>query len=599
MFCTACGSENQTGAKFCIKCQHPLPEPEPHLCPNGHPLSAGAERCAVCDSAMGEPPGHDVNSGVGLAVSPTLIDDSLAGIEHTVKQPPNATASDAAKHAGFAHQVGERIGVYTLEEPMGVGGFAEVWKALETTANRSVALKVFFDRVMVDPEQARIFRLEAQKQARLEHERVTPIYYCHLDPQHGPGPYYIAMKLMPGGTLEALLRTKKKLPPAEALAILRDVLQGLEVAHSAGIIHRDIKPRNVLFDKHGRATLADFGIAKDLSADTHTLVGTVMGTPEYMSPEQSMGQPVTRATDIYSIGVMLYEMLSGKPPYTGRTITAIMMARQQAVPATLFAAVPGISARLQEVVLTCLEQEPSRRFANCEALLRALDSVDAAAAAGPATPELKPPPKAPSRPEPPPPAQAGVAPPRGPLAAPAPQPKSGSGRNYALLAAAVVLLLIGGWWFGIRRTSAPGNGAVDKVEIKSDAKPIVNSDVKTDPQADLKSVGDWTKILWDNPLLGNCRSYQPCIDRSRLVEKIKSADFSKVAREDPLRRDCAGWDACLKVFPAAAPSEPAGHRACTLEVAEFDLPAACPAGDDFCKSCKQKQGIPDGTGMQK
>ena len=97
---------------------------------------------------------------------------------------------------------------------MGVGGFAEVWKALETTANREVALKIFYDRVMMDPTQARIFRMEAQKQARLEHERVTPIYYCHLDPQHGPPPYYIAMKLMAGGTLEDLLREKKALPTA-------------------------------------------------------------------------------------------------------------------------------------------------------------------------------------------------------------------------------------------------------------------------------------------------------------------------------------------------------------------------------------------------
>jgi serine/threonine-protein kinase len=265
---------------------------------------------------------------------------------------------------------------------MGVGAFAEVWKALETTANRPVALKIFYDRVMVNPEQARIFRLEAQKQAQLEHERVTPIYYCHLDPQHGGPPYYIAMKLMTGGTLEDVLQEQKRIPPQEALTIIQDVLAGLDAAHATGIIHRDIKPRNVLFDKHGRASLADFGIAKDLKAASQTVAGTVMGTPTYMSPEQSLGLTITQASDIYSVGIMLYEMLAGQPPYTGKNVMEILMAHQRGNPPKLSEVVPGISPELERIVHTCLEQDVGRRYSDCKSLMHEIDAIREPAAAG-------------------------------------------------------------------------------------------------------------------------------------------------------------------------------------------------------------------------
>jgi len=517
--------------------------------------------------------------------APTALEYPLTRIAQPADQPPNANDLEPRISGKFSHRVGEQVGVYALEEPMGVGGFAEVWKALETTAGRRVALKIFFDHVMSDPSQAAVFLHEARKQARLEHERVTPIYYCHLDPRNGPGPYYIAMKLMPGGTLDALLRGRIQLPVPEALTIIRDVLQGLDVAHAAGIIHRDIKPRNVLFDKRGRATLADFGIAKDLGAETHTRIGTVMGTPEYMSPEQSMGQTVTRASDIYSVGVMLYEMLSGKPPYTGPTAIAVMLARKQKAPGPLYPEVPGVPAQLDKVVLKCLEEDPARRFGDCEALLQALDTVTELVSSGPAQEPVAPVPStSPTSPL----AASGAPPAVTPLVSSMPRPRSHSGRNYALVALATLVLLAGGWWL---KTNNRTPAAV---------RPEPSKDVKTDRNGDLEAVQDWTKIAWNDPLLNNCRDFPPCVDRLRRVTRLKGLDFSKITRDASIRRDCAGWAPCLTVFPPLAPQHGRSEKQeCTPEVAEFNLPATCPANDDFCKSCKQKQGIPDGTGMQK
>ena len=369
------------------------------------------------------------------------------------------------------HRAGESIGVYTLEEPMGVGGFAEVWKALETTANREVALKIFYDRVMADPTQCRIFRMEAQKQARLEHERVTPIYYCHLDPQHGPPPYYIAMKLMTGGTLEDLLREKKRFPPREALSIIRDVLEGLDAAHTAGIIHRDIKPRNVLFDKHGKATLADFGIAKDLKAASQTIAGTVMGTPQYMSPEQSMGATITQASDIYSVGVMLYEMLAGQPPYTGKTVTQILLARHQGTPPPLVETVPGMPPEVEKIVFTCLEYEVENRYRDCQSVIQAIDAIRGMlpleGAAGdrstlPPTPRTQKsiPPGSPAEPR------------TGDLVPAAVSSESHLGRTIAILILVLVLLALavgGGWWFMSHRKAAPANGEISKPTVTQSA----------------------------------------------------------------------------------------------------------------------------------
>jgi len=257
-----------------------------------------------------------------------------------------------------------------LENPIGSGRLAEVWQAREPLAARHVAVKIFFDRVM---QQFEMIRGDCKKQASIEHERVVPIYYCHLDPEDSPGPYYIVTKLMQG-SLAGLLRRRPKLPLDEALPIIRDLIEGLTFAHDANIIYREIKPANILFDSAGRAALADFGIAKYLTKSEGTnVLGTLMGTPEYMSPEQGEGRPLTKASDIYSLGAVFYEMLAGKAPFDGPTDDAIIIARAKHDPPPLRQWIPEIPERLELVILRCLDRDVKHRYPDCDSLTRALD----------------------------------------------------------------------------------------------------------------------------------------------------------------------------------------------------------------------------------
>lgn len=277
----------------------------------------------------------------------------------------------------YRHAAEERIGgVYILKEPLGSGGFAEVWRALDTSAKRQVALKIFYEDIMVWLYLAKGVLREAETQARIRSERVIAIHSCHLDFNAGPGPYYIAMHLMTGGTLDDLLERETRLPFARAVSIIRDVAEGLEAAHKAEIVHRDIKPNNVLFDENGRAALADFGIAKDLRAKgrNRSVFGKPgVGTPHYMSPEQHMGTDVTKSWDIYSAGVLLYEMLTGETPFVGPSDTAIYKAKTEQPVPLLRSKCPEIPARLQLVVERCLDPNLNFRYRDCDELLRALD----------------------------------------------------------------------------------------------------------------------------------------------------------------------------------------------------------------------------------
>jgi serine/threonine protein kinase len=288
---------------------------------------------------------------------------------------PNS-ASQKQGHGDFRHWREDRVGIYVLKEPVGAGYFAEVWRALDTSMNREVALKIFYDDIISRPDVAKAILREAETQGRIQSDRVTPIFACHLSHDSGPGPYYIAMRLMPGGTLDDLLERESRLSVPRAIAIVKDVLEGLKAAHEADIVHRDLKPNNVLFDSHGHAALADFGIAKDLRAQGRgrSVFGRPgIGTPHYMSPEQHLGTDVTKAWDIYSVGVLLYEMLSGAPPFNAPSDTAMFKAKTERPVPPLRNIVPVIPARLELVIERCLDPDVGSRYPDCEALERALD----------------------------------------------------------------------------------------------------------------------------------------------------------------------------------------------------------------------------------
>jgi serine/threonine protein kinase len=388
------------------------------------------------------------------------------------------------------HKAGERFGNYVLDKPMGAGGFAEVWQANDESANRRVALKIFFDRVTHDATVWKAIREEPKKQP--EHERIVPIYHCHLDSDNQPGPYYVVMKLMQGGTLEEMLHKRGKLPPADAVRIIRDVLAGLDYAHSKGIIHRDIKPSNILFDANGRAALADFGIAKDLNKTGNSSVfGSVVGTATYMSHEQGEGRLVTKATDIYSLGTVLYEMLAGKVPFDGPSDTGIIVARAKSDPAPLRPGVPDVSERLEKVVMTCLDRNLEFRYADCNALSRALDWATE-------------------------PASGPVVPPPAPTPSTVPKKKSKI-MGRVVLPGLAALLLSGFAFWQIHRT---------------------------DPLDELKKV-HWNSVHYNDNRFADCQGYEPCIGRKLQAERLlKLADWKTVPAGSELLADCMGYQPC-------------------------------------------------------
>jgi hypothetical protein len=248
---------------------------------------------------------------------------------------------------------------------------ATVYRALDTSLDRHVALKVLPAEFLHDAAFAERFRQEARVAARLEHPHVVPIHAFGIE----AGRPWMAMRLVPGGSLADKLR-RGPLAPAELAALLRDVAGALDYAHARGVVHRDVKPANVLLDEAGQAYLADFGIAKMLEGSTVvTTTGMVQGTPAYMAPEQASGGEISGAADVYALGVVAFEGLTGRVPYTGTTPVAIMMKHvQEPVPVPTPAEAP---APLAAVVRRCLAKAAAERWPSAGAFATAFEGVAA------------------------------------------------------------------------------------------------------------------------------------------------------------------------------------------------------------------------------
>ncbi len=216
----------------------------------------------------------------------------------------------------------KRIGKYEILEEIGRGGFATVYKARDTRLNRIVALKVLHPYRSAEPGFAERFRHEAEVAANLDHPNIVTVY----EADEADGQLYLAMKYVPGRTLRQILETDGSLTSEEALPILEQIASALDYAHAQGIVHRDIKPGNIIVDNAGdgaRATVLDFGLVKALEGSTElTRAGTLLGSPEYMAPEQadpSRAHEISPATDRYALGIVAYQMLTGRVPFPGDT----------------------------------------------------------------------------------------------------------------------------------------------------------------------------------------------------------------------------------------------------------------------------------------
>jgi serine/threonine-protein kinase len=245
---------------------------------------------------------------------------------------------------------------------------ADVWLADDGHLQRRVALKVLHARFAQDREFVERFRREAEAAAGLQHPNVVAVF----DRGEVDGTYYIAMQYLEGRTLKQLIDAG--LTPEQAVGLIRQVLEGARFAHRHGVVHRDLKPQNVIVDDDGKATVTDFGIAR-AGVSEITQAGSVMGTPHYLSPEQAQGFDVTAVSDLYSIGVMLYEALTGRVPFEADSAVAVAMKQVSQAPQRPSSINPQVSPALDAVVMRALEKEPGQRFQSADAFIAALDAA--------------------------------------------------------------------------------------------------------------------------------------------------------------------------------------------------------------------------------
>ncbi|MCU0290852.1 MAG: protein kinase [Thermoanaerobaculaceae bacterium] len=271
-------------------------------------------------------------------------------------------------------RTGQRVGHYVLEERIGAGGMGEVWRGRHELLARPVAIKSIVPHLAADPQFASRFRQEAKAQAALVHPRIVAVTDFFFIPEG----FFLVMPLIAGESLERRLEQERVMPLAMAFAVALDILDGLGYAHGKGVVHRDVKPANIMVDRQGHGYLTDFGIALMIGQQRLTQTGTTIGTPHYMSPEQILRpRQVDHRSDIYSFGCVLFEMLVGRPPFETPTEGVdtdfvVKEAHLRQPPPPLRSLNPALPPALEAVVLRALAKKPDERFASCEDFASAL-----------------------------------------------------------------------------------------------------------------------------------------------------------------------------------------------------------------------------------
>lgn len=372
---------------------------------------------------------------------------------------------------------------YRVLRRIGSGGMADVWLAEDNHLQRQVALKVLHRRYLQDREFVARFQREAEHAAGLQHPNIVSVF----DRGQSDDVNYIAMQYVQGPTLKELI--DRGLAPDQAVALVRQVLEGARFAHRNGIVHRDLKPQNVIVDEEGKAVVTDFGIAR-AGVSEITQTGSVMGTPHYLSPEQAQGFEVTPVSDLYSIGVILYEALTRRVPFEGESAVAVAMKQVSQVPQRPSSINPQVSPALDAVVMRALEKDPGQRFQSADAFIAALDAALKDPGAGQGT------------------AAFAAAP---PVVADEVPPEEDKKRNWwlwALLVAAILIGLLVGWALTRDTTTKVPNvtgnqlgvaitlleqdgftvGDVVRVEREAPANEVLEQDPSASPPADQASL---------------------------------------------------------------------------------------------------------------
>lgn len=316
--------------------------------------------CDACGFENAEPGRPCALCGASEIVHAT---SDLSTIAAPATPTPVSGGGTGAARVEPGHVFGERYRVLSL---LGSGGMGQVFRVEDATSGQALALKVLRPLDADDTDRVRRFQREIQILTRIRHPAVLHI----LDWGDSAAGTYFVTELVDGEDLKAAIRRRGAWPAPEAAALGATLAEALAAAHAQGVVHRDVKPNNVMIARDGSVRLLDFGLARGTGIDLTTLTrtGTVLGTPGYMSPEQFDAHGVDERSDLYSLGVVLFEVLTGRLPFTGQTPIAVALAHKTETPPLPRAVRPGIPAWLERVVLRCLEKDPARRFATATEL---------------------------------------------------------------------------------------------------------------------------------------------------------------------------------------------------------------------------------------
>lgn len=352
MICPHCQAENQSDGADCARCGKPVSSLDNLRTLAGETLSLGNLQ-------------PEQNQAIGVATPPV--------------QSPAASGSGAPAPFSVTLEPGAEFGArYRILGSLGKGGMGLVYKAHDVDLDRTVALKLVRPNLTADPEAIERFKRELLLASRISHKNVLRIH----DLGDAGGVKFISMAYVDGEDLGHLLRRRGRLPVERVVQLARQLCAALDAAHTEGIVHRDLKPQNVLIDQDGNAFVSDFGLAKSLETGLAemTHAGQFLGTPRYMSPEQAQGRPADPRSDIYALGLILYEALTGDIPFKSDSIPHMLLQRISQKAKSPVALNPDVPDYLARIVLRCLEADPDRRYQSAREVLRDLDAAQSSTA---------------------------------------------------------------------------------------------------------------------------------------------------------------------------------------------------------------------------
>ncbi len=343
MDCPQCGLTSPPGVIACPQCKTPLPV-RPGSASSPSPGTLFASEANPTVAGKGGTFGSHSNAAAAL---------------------PKAPPSESTLKLGMV--LGGR---YEILQQLGEGGMGAVYKVHDTELERVIALKVIRPELAQTPEVLNRFKQELIIARKVTHKNVSRIY----DLAEADGVKFITMEFIEGRSLTSLLQEKGKLEPKQAAGVIVQICRALDAAHSEGVIHRDLKPQNIMLDAHNRLIVMDFGIARSVEIGSMTQTGVVLGTPAYMSPEQAKGEELDARSDIFTVGIIFYELLTGHSPYKAETALESLYKRTSEPVRPPIEVAPQIPKPLSDIAVRCLEIDKDKRYASASDLLNDLEA---------------------------------------------------------------------------------------------------------------------------------------------------------------------------------------------------------------------------------